>query len=312
MACLLRILTTKKFIMKLYFNKIFFFSTVAVSALLLTSCDKENQNNLPGVNPADYAGTIDGFKSSNEIYPKNLVAFWDFNMNTNEQKSGSAPTEMKNAVLADGGITGKKLNLTQGYLYFAKQFSAFKTDSLKSFTISTWIQIQNNNSKKTMLLTIARPGLFLGALDFILETNRNPASVTDYIFLNPAFTAVAGGRQNNVNAFGASNTSPMIGATTWTNFVITYDFGSGTFNIWGNGVKIGNYPNRGTGNSSFKSYEPNEFIIGATYNQIPGKSVNGDTSFEAMTGSIDDIRIYNTALPDAFISALYKLGAAGK
>ena len=299
--------------MQLFKNK---FSYLPISVLILlsvASCKKDgNPNNLPGVDPADYAGTIDGFKSSNEIYPKNLVAFWDFNTNTNEQKTGTAPTTSQGASLVDGGITGKKLSLNNGFLYFAKQFDAFKTDSLKSFTVSTWVQILNNGSKKTMLLSIARPGLFLGNLDFILETQRSAASSTNYIFMNPAFTTVGGGRQNNVNAFGGSNTSPEIGSTTWAHFLLTYDGGSGTFNIWGNGVKIGNYPNRGTGNNLFKSYEPSELIIGGMYNTIPGKTVSGDTSFDSMTGSIDEVRIFNTVLPDAFISALYKLGVANK
>ena len=299
--------------MKFFKNKISFLPISALILLSVASCKKDgNPNNLPAVDPADYAGTIDGFKSSNEIYPKNLVAFWDFNTNTNEQKTGTAPTTSQGATLVDGGITGKKLNLNSGFLYFANQFNAFKTDSLKNFTISTWVQILNNGSKKTMLFSIARPGNFNGNVDFTLETQQRAPSVTDYIFIHPFFATVGGGRQDNVNAFGASNTSPAIGTTTWANFVITYDSNSGTFNIWGNGVKIGNYPNRGTGNNLFKSYEPSEVIIGAHYNSIPGKTVNGDTSFDTMTGSIDDIRVFNTVLPDAFIAVLYKLGAAGK
>ncbi len=293
-------------------NKFSVFAGVAFAAIALTSCDKENQNNLPGVNTADYAGTIDGFKSSNEIFPNNLVAYWNFDTNNSEQKTGTAPTTTQGATLVDGGITGKKLSLNNGFLYFANQFAALKTDSLKSFTVSTWIQILNNGSKKTMVLAIARPGLFRGNLDFTLETNINPASNTDYIRINPVFSTVGGGTQNNVNAFGASNTSPAIGSTTWAHLLLTYDSNNGTFNIWGNGVKIGNYPNRGVGNNLFKSYEPNEFIIGGHYNVIPGKTVSTDVSYQAMTGNLDEIRIFNTVLPDAFINALYKLGAAGK
>ena len=298
---------------KIYVNRWASLFVITILIAGFSSCKKDgNPNNLPDVNPADYAGTIDGFKSSNEVYPKNLVAYWDFNTNTNEQKTGTAPSLSANATLIDGGITGKALKLNAGYLYFGNQFNAFKTDSLKSFTISTWVQILNNGSKKTMLLSIARPGLFLGNLDFILETQQRAASVTDYVFMNPAFTTVGGGRQNNVNAYGSQNISPAIGATTWAHILLTYNGGTGTFNIWGNGVKIGNYPNRGTGNNLFKSYEPSEFIIGATYNDIPGKTVNADASFAPMTGNIDEIRIYNTLLPDAFINALYKLGEAGK
>ncbi len=292
------------------------FSTWLLAIVLaagFSSCKKDgNPNNLPPVSPADYDGKIDGFSSSDEIFPKNLVAYWSFDDTKNELKSGKSPTQTANDAFISGGVRGKAISLNAGYLYYASQFNAFKTDSLKSFTISQWIQILNNGSKKTMIFQIARPGMFQGNLDFILLTNINPATNTDYVRINPAFATVGGGRQDNINAFGASNTSPQIGASKWIHLVLTYDGATGVFNIWGNGVKIGNYPNRGVGNNLFKSWEPNEVIIGGNYNTIPGQSVSGDVSFAAMTGSIDEIRVYNINLPDAFINALYKLGVANK
>ena len=293
-------------------SKIFAAACCVASIAGFTSCDKENQNNLPGTSPGAYAGKIDGFSSSDEVYASNLVAYWSFDDTKNELKSGTAPTQTANDAFITGGVRGKAISLNAGYLYYARQFNAFKADSLKSFTISQWVQILNNGSKKTMIFEIARPGMFLGNLDFILLTNVNPASVTDYGRINPSFATVGGGRQDNVNAFGAVNVSPAIGASKWVHLLLTYDGTSGVFNIWGNGVKIGNYPNRGVGNSLFKSYEPSEVIIGGNYNTIPGQTVSADVSFAAMTGSIDELRVYNVALPDAFIQALYKLGVANK
>ncbi|MBK0383305.1 LamG domain-containing protein [Pedobacter sp. SD-b] len=282
-------------------------------AFTISSCKKDgNPNNLPPVNPADYAGTIDGFKSSEEVYPKNLVAYWSFDTDAKEQKTGTAPTTNSNTTIVDGGIRGKAVKLNAGFLYYAKQFGAFKTDSLKSFTISTWVQILNNGTANTMLLQIARPGMFNGNLDFTLETKTQPASNLDYIQIHPNFAAAGGGRQDNINNYGNVNLSPKIGASKWTNLVLTYDSSTGVFNIWADGVKVGNYPNRGTGDNLFKSFEPNEFIIGANYNLIPGKVVNADTNFAAMTGSVDEIRVYNRVIPDAIIKTLYNLGLAGK
>jgi hypothetical protein len=98
----------------------------------------------------------------------------------------------------------------------------------------------------------------------------------------------------------------------WTQIVLTYDGSSGVFNIWADAVKIGGYPNRGVGNNLFNSWEPNEVIIGSNYNGIPAKKVDSNTSFAPMTGQIDEIRVFNIALPDAHIKALFKLGGAGK
>lgn len=283
--------------------------TVAV----FSSCKKDgNPNNLPDVDAGAYTGKIDGFNSSDEIYTNNLVAYWSFDGNKNELKTNSAPTSSTGDTFIPGGVKGQALSLNSGYLYYGKQFDGVKTAALKSFTLSEWVQILNNGSKKTMLFQIARPGMFNGSLDFILETQANPASNTDYLQIHPYFTAVGGGRQDNINNYGANNISPKIGANKWIHLLITYNVVTGFFDIYANTVKVGNYPSRGTGNNLFNSYEPSEIIMGGVYNLIPGKSVNTDTSFGAMTGSIDEVRLYNTVLPQAYINALYNLGIAGK
>jgi hypothetical protein len=97
----------------------------------------------------------------------------------------------------------------------------------------------------------------------------------------------------------------------WVHLVLTYDYNTGVFNNWMNGVKVGNFPNRGVGNSLFKSYEPSQVLIGANYNAA-GMTVSADVSFAAMTGQIDELRIFNLTLPDAHIKALNNLGKANK
>jgi Concanavalin A-like lectin/glucanases superfamily len=290
--------------MKLLNNHIKWFFTLAAIAISITACKKsDNPNDLPEVSPSDYAGKIDGYDSSDQIFPSNLKAYWSFDDTKNELKSNSAPTQTASDSFV-AGIRGKAIKLNAGYLYYAKQFDAFKTTALKSFTISVWIQITNNGSKKTMLMSIARPNLFLGNLDFRLNTDR-----TDQLLkVGPRFTALGGGSQDNLNA----DINPVFGANVWTHLVLTYDTNSGTFKMWGNGVDIGSYNNRGTGNNLFNSFEPSEFIIGGNYNTIPGKTVSTDVSFANMTGSIDELRIYDRVLPDAHIKALYNLGKAGK
>lgn len=281
----------------------------ALAALIGVSCKKDgNPNNLPSVSPADYVGKIEGYDSSEQIFPQNLVAYWSFDGTKNEIKTGTAPTSTANDALVDGGVRGKALSLTAGYLYYATQFPQFKTEALKSFTISEWVKILNNGSKRTMTFQLARPGIFNGDINFILNTNSNPASNTDVLKIQPTFTTAGGGTQDNLN----NVLSPKIGMDKWTHLVITYDGNTGVFNIWADGVKVGGFPNRGVGNNLFKAWEPNEVIIGSNYNGIPGKQVNSDTNFAPMTGQIDEIRVYNIPLPDAHIKALFNLGKANK
>jgi hypothetical protein len=282
---------------------------LAVFAIIGVSCKKDgNPNNLPSVSTASYEGKIDGYTSSNEVFPENMIAYWSFDDTKNELVSGTAPTASANDSYVTGGVRGKALSLAAGYLYFPVQLQKFKTDSLKSWTISTWVKILNNGSKRTMLFQLARPGIFNGNINFALNTQSFPAATTNTLRIQPTFTTVGGGTQDNLN----STLSPTIGMDKWTHLVLTYDGTTGVFNIWADAVKVGAFPNRGVGNNLFKSWEPSEVIIGANYNSIPGKSVSADVSFAAMTGQIDELRIYNKTFPDAHVKALYNLGMANK
>lgn len=284
-------------------------SSVAALAFIaagMVACKKDgNPNNLPAVSPDDYAGTIDGFNSSDEVFPGNLIAYWSFDDTKNELKSGTAPFSSLNDSYVDG-VKGKALNLAAGFVYYKSQFQKFKTDSLKNWSISVWVKIKNNGSKKTMIFQMARPGVFNGNINFALNTNGYPATNDSVLRIQPTFSTVGGGTQDNLN-----NVLDKTKLNNWVHIVLTYDFSTGVFNNWMNGVKVGNYPNRGTGNNSFKAYEPSEVFFGANYNAA-GMAVSTDVSFAPMTGQLDEVRFYNKTLPDAFIKALYNLGNAGK
>jgi hypothetical protein len=276
------------------------------SLIMFASCKKDgNPNNLPPVSPADYAGKIDGFESSDEIFPENLVAYWSFDDTKNELKSNSAPTTSVNDSYVEG-IRGKALSLADGYLYYAKQFDAFKTNAFKSWSISTWVKIKNNGLKRTMVFQLARPGVFNGNINFALNTNGYPATNDSVLRIQPTFSTVGGGTQDNLN-----NVLDKTNLNDWVHIVLTYDISTGVFNNWMNGVKVGNFPNRGVGNNLFNSYEPSEVFFGANYNAA-GMPVSADVNFAPMTGQLDEVRIYDRTLPDAFIKALYNLGRANK
>ncbi len=301
-------------ILKMIKLKYRYLPILVLPLFVFLGCQKDgNPNKLGEVSKADYEGTVEGYKSSDDVFSKNLVAYWPFDENNNEKITNTPPTSTQNDALVADGLKGKALSLNAGVLYYAKQFDAFKTEAFKSFTISTWVQIQNNGAKKTMLFQLARPTRVDGNINFILETNAYPTTDSTRFVIHPTFADAAGGFQDNLNApFMADFRSPPIGKNTWTHIVLTYESETGIFSILGNAENIGSFSNRGVGNSSFKSNEPNEVIIGGNYNAITGKVINGDVSYAAMTGKIDEIRIYNTVLPSTQIKALYNLGKAGK
>jgi len=270
--------------------------------VLFCSCIKAKYDDdfVPG-DPLPPAG---GYNSSDEVFKKFLVSYWNFDDNNNETISNTAPTQTANAATVDGGIRGKALSLNGGYVYFTKQFDAFKTTVFKSWSISVWIKVKNNGSKRTMVLQLARKDTTApGCINFTLNTNGFPASNDSVLRINPTFTTVTAGTQDNLN-----NVLDKTNLNNWNHIVLTYDGTTGVFDNWLNGIKVGNFPNRGTGNSLFNAFEPNEIIIGSNYNGIPGKVPGADANVAPMTGMIDDLRVFNRPLSSANIKALYYLG----
>lgn len=287
---------------------------VLAMSSLCVSCS-EDWRDLPEVSPSDYEGKIEGFDSSDQVQPDHLVAYWNFNDGMAETKTGTKPTSSANASLVDGGVTGKALKLDAGYLYYAKQFPMFDT-TFKSFTISEWVQVQNNGSTNTMSFMLARPGEYRGYINFMLETSHYPGSYTDGLIIHPRYVDKNGGTQDNVNAWWIENVkAPANPPDEWIHLVLTYNFsyeGNNSFHIWANGEDIGSYTNRGE--NYFACNKPNEVLIGTWYSELPGNSVTlpGGVKPGLMTGKIDEIRVYNIALGTADVIALYKLGRAGK
>lgn len=298
----------KKTLKKLIYGSLF----LATASVLLVSCDKDNQNDLPDTSPDAYQGKIDGFDSSEQIYRANLVAYWSFDDTKNEKISGIAPTSSAGDTY-DAGVRGKSIKLNNGWVYYASQFNAFKTANLKSWTVSEWVNVLNNGSTATMVFQLTRPGMLFGNINSMIETGQRPATVLDKLVIKAIFADLNGGTQDNLNADWLPGfKSPVTGPDKWINIVTTYDYTANNLQIWANGVMIGttDYQNRGT--NTFKATEPNEVIIGGWYNNIPGKTVTPDTWTGAFTGRIDEVRVFNTVLGAAHIKALYNLGVAGK
>lgn len=291
-------------------NRIAWLALIVVGSL--TACKKDgNPNKLPPVSPDAYVGKIDGYTSSEEVYPNNLVAYWSFDDTKAELKTNTAPTQSSNDTYSTDGVRGKSLDLVNGFLRYNTQFNAFKTDAMKNWSISVWVKIKNNGSKRTMVLQLARQTQFTGNINFALNTQSYPATNDSTLRIQPTFLTVGGGTQDNLNSAAGQD---RVNLNNWVHIVLTYDFSTGVFNNWMNGVKVGNFPNRGTGNNSYRSYEPNELLIGTNYNAagIPVTPASADVSFAPMTGKLDELRIFNVTLPDAHIKALYNLGVAKK
>lgn len=272
----------------------------------LTSCKKSS---TPDVTLPD----IGGYPSSDSVASSNLVAYWNFDGNQNEIKSGTAATSSANATYTPG-IKGQAIKLDSGYVFYN---SIPSLNGMNSFTVSAWIQVRNNydtlgNAFTSMIFQLSKPNSTFGNINLGLETNWKPAT-NDTLVVHGWYTDPSNGLQDNRNdPFGNPPVGVVLDTTgKWINVMMTVD-NNNPVNclIYANGVNIGAYSNRGA--NVYTPSTPSSVIIGGWLNNVPGQPHTSDTWPHAFVGSIDQVRVYNKALSQDEISALYQLEKAGR
>ncbi len=251
---------------------------------------------------------IGGYNSASEVGSANLVAYWDMEGTGKEAKSSAMPTKSVNATFGTG-VKGKGVTFADGYMAF-DAISAL--NSLPNVTVSAWVNVSNNGSSPACFFSLSRPNQWAGNINLMAETGWKKATSDTMVVKGLVVTKVNGNdswqdSRNEPTKGGVQ--SPKIGGK-WAHVVMTWDGATSMFKIYANGVKISNpeWEARGTtGPLNFTT--PTKAIIG-TWGTVVGG--NPESWQKAMTGSMDEIRVFNKALSDADISALYQLEMAGR
>jgi hypothetical protein len=267
--------------------------------LSTTSCDDEEK--LP---------PIGGFNSSNDVAAANLVAHWAFEGDGKERKSGAIPASSINASY-EAGAKGKALKLTAGYLAY-NEIAAL--NSLPNMSVSLWAYFNNNGTHPTPFFTLTRPNEWAGNINLMAETGWKPAGNDTLIVKGLVVTKV-----NNNPSFQDSRNEPSKGGVQvpkgvnkWHQLVMTWDGTTSNFKIYVDGVKVSNpeWEQRGT-TGPLNFFTPTKAVIGAWGTNVPGGGT-ADSWQKPLTGSIDELRVFNKALTDAEIGALFQLELAGR
>jgi hypothetical protein len=283
---------------------------LTTTLLTVSGCKKKEDAPLP---------QIGGYNNSGEVGVANLVGYWGFEGNGNEQKTGTAPTSSVGASYANDSVKGQALSLTNGYLYYAAPLAPLVTN--QPFTLSAWVKVTNTGSAPTgpsnvpysyFQSTIA--GQLFGNLTAMVEAGQYRYT-SDTMVLKSIYKDFNGGTQDNINNYGSATDYKVVKkAGKWVHVVTTYTPTGGTgstsvFRIYADGVLVSNTAFEARGSNYFK-YTAGEVIIGGWYNNIPGKTVSTDTWTVPFNGKIDEIRVWNKLLPESDIKALYDLGIA--
>jgi hypothetical protein len=296
-------------------RSIYYFLATAVAAITLTmaSCDNDDDKLPP----------IDGYNSSNEVSSTNLVAHWTFDGTNNERISSTAPATTHGTTAFTTGQIGQALQLTQGALVYPSIAAIGGASSLGNYTVSLWVNVNNNGSSFTTLFGIFPTATTepWGNLSSSVETSWFPARPAgDTLVLKANYSSqVTGGALNNQDNRNDPRRKPTpVGllktSGQWTHFVVTFDGTTHMLKVFANGTSIGAYDDRTANTVALNMRTPAQAVIGSLAAADIGFASAGARGdwMKMATASIDDIRVYKTALSDVEITALFNLGTAGR
>jgi hypothetical protein len=296
------------------------------------------------------AFTIDGFSSSNQVASTNLIAYWPFDTNQNEAKSGLAPNGTSGGNAVSGGtatitassrIGAGALQLTNGWLTYPLGATPVgvennpynSTDTLTNgFTMSLWAQlpVQTNYNGLFQLSAISNEGTWpLAGFGF----HKNTGVTYPKIDIDGGITNSDGTspytHSSAATAFSNSATNGsgfVTDSLSWVFLTMVYDTTSGGKIVYyGNGAFIGSVSVAvGAGASSiFPAKEslllqtPNYASIGTITSTTAFPTATGTGAVPAwasgtLTGVVDDIRFFNKTLTAQQVNDLFQLGSHGQ
>lgn len=270
---------------------------------------------------------IDGYDNSNQVANANLLAHWTFDDTNKERLSGTDASNTYGTVGFTDGRIGKALQLTKGVLVYPTIAAINSANALNNFTVSLWVNVTNNGGTAdagfTSFFALIPTGVsdVWGDIHAAAETSWYEPTSDTLILKNLLNThPVAGGNslQDNIANGNGANDAPMFkgankGGSVWSHYVMTWDATTHQFLIYGNGVSVGSYNDRGT---------TAEMIMATPVQAVFGSLASSDIGFAGApaqqswnpfaTASVDDVRVFNTVLSQAEVTALFNLGTAGR
>lgn len=284
---------------------------MALVAVAFTSCNDDKE--LP---------KIDGYNNSDEVAKTNLVAHWTFDDTNAEAISKTAASNTFGTVGFTTGQIGKALQLTKGALVYPTIANINTANALNNFTVSMWVNVTGNKRTATEGFTAFFGLIPTGVTDIwgdvmaTAETSRHlPTSDTLELknLLNTHPAGQPNSLQDNVATKNGDKGAFFMGAKRWAHYVMRWDGTTHQFYIFADGANVGGYTDRGT-----TGVEVMAVPVQAVFGSLASKDIGftGAPSQQSWnpwaTASIDDVRIYNTALSDAEVTALFNLGTAGR
>lgn len=275
---------------------------IAMLGMVISSCyDKFDPESYQPV------FTISGYSASDEIAPESLVGYWSFEEEMSETFSDITPTA--NEVRQTNGFVGQAATFNASSPSWLIYETPEAITNLESFTISFWVNpafvdVDGNNAIDGIigLMAISNPERFWGNLEWFIENNSNPDNAIIKVIMT---------HNNEMETdIVVSNYKGLFDA--WTNHTLTYDAATSTLTYYINGSALATKTAPWTGPIAFVNSGPTVFGT-AQFQTSPSLTTHGPEPWASyLTGTIDEVRVYNQALSGTEINALVVLQGKGK
>lgn len=287
------------------------FMGALMSGFLLTSCDDESDD--PVLPP------IGGYNSSDEVAAANLVSKFSFENSPADAKNtvqGGTPVNATFGAGAKGQAFMGTQSESDGFIHYSSTGAAIK--DMQSFTVSMWINTANQADGASSVFMLSHENNWIGNLFLLQESGVVGQDSIRFKFKFDSWGNNVTWKEQWIE-FGGKNKITGI-SNRWAHLAFTYDATSSKFNVYVDGVKkvmpdnvtnrYNNDPAAGGGPlGPAKFANADKFIIGGYQSHMGGTP---DAWMKTFKGGLDELRIYNKALADADIKALFDLEKAGR
>jgi hypothetical protein len=251
---------------------------------------------------------IGGFSAVDDIESTSLVGYWSFDGTLNESLSNTS-SENSGATFVNG-FKGQGVNFNVANKSYITAMPSNSITSLQSFTISFWVNptfvdADASNSIDGILgfISLSNPGRFWGNIEWFVENNsNNDAAIVKVILTN---------KSNQEVDILVSGFKGLFG--NWTSHTLTYDGAEKKLTYYINGsVAATKIISLTAAPLEFTNSGP--MVFGTVQFQTqPSIGCCGNQPWASyLTGSMDEVRIYNKALSGEDVNALVVLQGKGK
>ena len=290
-------------------KSIFLLSFVLVSASFVSCEDSIDKVN----SPIPYE-SIGGYDNSDDVAAAHLVSKFSFDGNIADSKN-TITGGLGTNVAYETGIKG------EAYKGSASSFIAYNTVgnsvvNLKSISVSMWIKTTPHTGGAQSLFMLPKKTDFWGNIFTLIEGTGPATTMLMKNHIQKDVTPSIPWAGQFIEHGGANVLNNMFGA--WKHVVWSYNGTSSTYSIYIDGQKLDlpasiskRYASDpltgGTGYGELANSEVSKFIIGGYQQHLGTPWGAPDGWMLNYTGSMDEFRIYDAALTDNEVVALYKL-----